>query len=467
MKLIIPAPVLVIVQTLEAAGFEAFVVGGAVRDLLVRKEHIRDWDVTTNATPEELQKLFLDSVYDNAFGTVMVAPKHIAKQFGMDVDEEAYDVFDLTTYRTESDYSDKRRPSTVAWGNSLEEDLKRRDFTINAMALRCAQGKRNDTKVECELIDPFNGQEDLDSKLIRAVGDANERFDEDALRMMRAIRFGSQLGFLIETNTLSALQKNAELITNISWERIRDEFLKIVLADYAADGVRLLHSAGLLAHIMPELLTTRGVQQAGRHKLDVWGHSLESLQECPSTDPVVRLAALLHDIGKPKTQRFQGPRGVTFYGHEVVGARMARVIGQRLRLSKKQVEKLFILVRWHMFTYEPHMTDAAIRRFIKRVGVENINDMMLLRVGDRKGGGSKATSWRLRELQQRVGEQLYEPMSTRDLKIDGNDVMKILHMKPGPRVGDIMNQLFDEVMEDTSRNTRKYLMRRVKELGND
>ena len=213
------------------------------------------------------------------------------------------------------------------------------------------------------------------------------------------------------------------------------------------------------------MLFRSGVPQAGRHKLDVWNHSLESLRECPSTDPIVRLAAFLHDIGKPKSYREQGPRGITFYGHEVIGARMADIIGKRLRLSKKQVEKLVTLVRWHMFAYESKMTDASIRRFIKRVGVENINDMMLLRVGDRKGVGSKSTSWRLQELQRRIGEQLFQPMTLRDLTVDGTDVMNELAIPPSRKIGEVMNKLFDEVMEDPRRNKREYLLNRIRELA--
>lgn len=274
---------------------------------------------------------------------------------------------------------------------------------------------------------------------------------------------------------------------------MRDELLKILSSDCPADGVRLLISTGLMEYIIPEVLESKGVEQKGHHKLDVLEHMLESLKYCPSSNPLLRLSTFLHDVGKPASKKWRCPKcgwvmkkkdltagdglkcprcnfvtntreATTFYGHEVIGAKMAEKIGERLKLSKKQLEKMVILIRWHMFAYQPEMTDASIRRFIKRIGKENINDMMLLRIGDRKGG-SKTTSWRLQELQKRIGEQLYEPMQVRDLVINGEDVMKILKIKPGPKIGEIMNKLFEEVIEDTSKNNKKYLLSRIKELG--
>jgi putative nucleotidyltransferase with HDIG domain len=469
----LPTIVVTILSTLNGSGFQAYIVGGAVRDLL-QKKTVDDWDIATNAVPSEILKLFHESFYDNKFGTVMVSGKHLAAQFRLPSSSLDEALFDITTFRMEFGYSDKRRPDKVNWGKSIEEDLSRRDFTINAMALKPIDPllkvtkKKTFTKashkLSFKLIDPFKGRLDLDKKLVKTVGDAEKRFNEDALRMMRAIRIGSELSFIIEKNTLEAIQKNNSLIRHVSMERLREELLKIIASDYPADGVLLLHSSGLLDYILPEILESRGVPQAGHHIYDVWKHCIESLRECPSSDPIVRLAALLHDVGKPKT--FRETKGkITFYNHEMAGARMVLEIADRLRLSKKQKEKLFTLVRWHMFAYDPKMTDAAIRRFIRRVGKENINDMMLLRVGDRKGGGSKATSWRLRELQERIGEQFYEPMTVSDLKVNGHDVMKVLNINPGPKIGKILNRLFEEVMEDTSKNKRKYLLKRIKDLG--
>ena len=493
-EMTLPQPVLFVLNRIQQAGHEAYVVGGAVRDVLMHRE-TQDWDFTTDAKPEKIREMFPGSFYDNAFGTVMMPVEALFELMGKNgwqVDEVLKQdgkwqkqVVDMTTYRTEHGYTDKRRPDKVEWGKDVKEDRSRRDFTINAIAIKVGEAENGyqpkkpaplngilafaqrepELVVPVVLVNPYGGREDLEKKLIRAVGEAEKRFGEDALRMMRAIRLGAQLGFGIEAKTQEAIVKQAKLLDDISWERRRDELLKILASDYPAEGIMLLDNSGLLTYLIPELLPMKGIKQGGHHIYDVWKHSIEGLRHCPSTDPLVRLATLLHDVGKPKTVRYEGPRGVTFYGHEVVGARMAERIGKRLRLSTKQVEKLVTLVRWHMFAYDPKMTDAAIRRFIVRVGLENINDMMLMRVGDRKGGGSKATSWRLRELQQRIGEQLYEPMSIKDLKVSGHDAMEVLQIEPGPEIGKILNILFEEVMEDTSKNEREYLLARIKELG--
>jgi len=447
MKVKLPVLVKKVLNTLEKAGFEGYIVGGAVRDILTGVK-VKDWDFTTQAKPEEIQKLFKDSFYDNRFGTVGIAEKHLGGK--------GEGVVEITTFRSEGAYSDRRRPDKVSWGKSLEEDLKRRDLTINAMAL--------DTKLK--LIDPFKGEKDLKDKVIRAVGVADKRFEEDALRMMRAIRIAAQLGFTIEEKTLKGISKNADLIKEIAKERVRDEFLKIIASPYPKDGVVLVFTSGLLQHIVPELMEMRGVQQAGHHTKDVWHHSLDALEGCPSPNPIIRLATLLHDVGKPRVKMDRGKgKEITFYNHEVVGARMVKTIARRLKMSKKDIDMLWLLVRWHMFAYDPKMTDKAIRRFVRRVGRENINKMMMLRIGDRIGGGSKATSWRLRELQKRVGEVLYTPMQIKDLKVNGNDVIKILKIKGGPKVGKVLEKLFDEVMEEAKKNQREYLLKRIKELA--
>ena len=448
-----------IVEAIEKAGFEAWIVGGAVRDLLLDIPS-SDWDVTTNATPEQIQPLFAECFYDNEYGTVKVAGKHIREQFELaegEIDESV--LYDITTYRSESEYSDKRRPDSVEWGKTVEEDLKRRDFTINAIALRQAQGK------PLEIVDPYGGQDDIKNKLIRAVGDPSERFEEDALRIMRAIRLSSQLGFMIEDKTLLALKEKVPNLKEISWERIGAETMKLLGSQHAADGIQLTANTGILEIIIPELLTTKEVKQGGHHIYDVYTHSLEALRACPSPDPVVRLATLIHDIDKPVAAKAGGERGVTFYNHEVSGARTAKRVAERLKLSKKDQDRVFTLVRWHMFVYESKMTDASIRRFIRRVGKENIHDMMALRIGDRVGGGSKATSWRLTELQKRIGEQLYEPLSLKDMNINGAEIMTILNIPPSRKVGEILNAIFEEILDDSSKNTKEYLEKRVKELA--
>lgn len=459
----IPQKVMGVFDVFEKNGFDIWLVGAGVRNLLTGKS-IVDPDFTTSAEPQEIQKLFKDSFYDNKFGTVGIPVKRskVPPKGRAGKDQKSkVEIFEITTYRTEHGYSDKRRPDKVMWGKSLEEDLARRDFTVNAMVI----GRDRSSKGLLYFVDPFEGESDLKKKLVRAVGDADARFKEDALRMMRAIRIGAQLSFEIEEKTLKAINKEVKLLDHVSRERVRDELVKILASDYPADGILLLASSGLLEYIIPEMLKMKGVKQIGHHIYDVWKHSIESLRGCPSTNTTIRLATMLHDIGKPPTAKPRDGKEVTFYGHEVVGARMAKKIAERLRFSKKQVQQIYTLVRWHMFAYDPKMTDAAIRRFVRRVGVDNINDMMMLRVGDRKGGGSKATSWRLRELQKRVGEQLYEPMTVKDLKVDGHEVMKLLIIKPGPKIGEVLNQLFEEVIEDTSKNTKENLTDRIKELG--
>lgn len=444
-----------IVETIEQAGHEAWIVGGAVRDLLIGLPAY-DWDVTTSATPEQIVPLFEECFYDNEYGTVKVAGKHIREQFGLSegvIDDSV--LYDITTYRSESEYSDKRRPDSVEWGKTVEEDLKRRDFTINAIAIN----------LKNEIVDPYGGQDDIKNKLIRAVGDPSERFEEDALRIMRAIRLSAQLGFLIEEQTLIALKEKVPNLKEISWERIGAETMKLLATDHSADGVQLMVDAGIMEIVIPELLTMKEVKQGGHHIYDVFTHSLEALRACPSPDPVVRLATLIHDIDKPVSAKAGGERGVTFYNHEVSGARTAKRIAERLKLSKKDQDRVFTLVRWHMFVYESKMTDASIRRFIRRVGKENIHDMMALRIGDRVGGGSKATSWRLTELQKRIGEQLYEPLSLKDMNINGGEIMTLLNIPPSRKIGEILNVLFEEILDDSSKNTKEYLEKRVKELA--
>lgn len=468
MKLKLHPAAIYIVRTLEDAGYKAEIVGGAVRDLLLSLPSY-DWDITTNATPEMVEPLFKDSFYDNEYGTVKVAGKHLKEQFKLSEDEcDDSMIFDITTYRSESGYSDKRRPDKVMWGKTIEEDLKRRDFTINAMALRIASQIENAVvkgeSYEVEIIDPYGGQEDIKSKVIRAVGVPIERFGEDALRIMRAIRLAAQLGFTIETETFVALKATVSNLKDISWERIGAEVMKLMGTDHAADGIVLMANTGILKIIMPELINCRGVMQGGHHTYDVYTHLIESLRGCSSSDPVVRLATLLHDIDKPTVVKAEGPRGVTFHNHEVVGARTAKRIAERLKLPKKDQDKIFTLVRWHMFHYDPKMTDSAIRRFIRRVGVENIHDMIALRIGDRIGSGAKTTSWRLTELQKRIGEQLYEPLSLKDMAVDGADVMRILNIKPSRKIGEILNTLFEEIIEDSGKNTQEYLEKRIVEL---
>ena len=471
MQLVLPSYILNLLNRFKEKEFEIYLVGGAVRDLLMGRQ-VTDWDFTTNATPDQILELFPDAFYDNKFGTVGLpadsafvatsAKEAGLTKVGIPVTEKQ--VMEITTFRREETYSDRRHPDKVVWGENLEEDLSRRDFTINAFALSMVEG------MATTIIDPYHGQEDLKQKIIRAVGDPQKRFSEDALRMLRAIRIASELGFVIEEQTFEAIKTNTPLLAHISEERIRDELFKLLASPFPYEGFVMLKNGGLLEKILPEVEHAFGVPQKSpkrHHVVDVGTHLFYSLRYCPSHDPLVRFATLLHDIGKPQTFR-QNPEGlITFYNHEVVGASIARNITRRLRFSKKQEEKLTILVRWHQFTVDERQTDSAIRRFIRNVGKANLKDILDLRVGDRLGGGATETSWRLEGFKKRLVEVQKEPFSVADLKIDGNDVMKELKIPSGPLVGQILNTLFQEVEEGKLKNTREDLLERVKVISKE
>lgn len=448
----IPSSVLEIYSAFKQAGFEMYLVGGSVRDILLSKQS-KDWDFTTNATPEEILKLFPHGFYDNAFGTVGIPA----------VINNEDKVVEVTTYRTEREYKDGRHPTSVFWGKTIEEDLERRDFTINAIAYEI--GSKG-------FVDPFGGEKDLQEKIIRAVGDPSKRFKEDGLRLMRAIRFATQLSFIIDEPTWTAVQQDAMLLPAISGERIRDELLKILASDFPYEGIMLLKNANLMQYILPELLEGIKLSQArpGRHHVyDVFTHNVLALKLCPSKDPIVRFATLIHDVGKSRVVGKDENGLVIFYNHEIAGSQLAYEICNRLHFSKKDRQKIVTLIRWHMFTVDENITDAAVRRFIRRIGVENVKDMIDLRIGDRLGSGipeNRAESWRLKKFKERIEEQLAPaPFSINDLAIDGTDIMKELHMKPGPQIGKILHQLFEEVDEDLSKNTREYLLQRIQEIS--
>lgn len=439
----LPKEVQTILKKFSDAGYQIYIVGGAVRDLLMNRP-VKDWDFTTDAKPQDILKLFPEGFYDNKFGTV-----------GIPVDGQ---IFEITTMRKEGKYTDFRHPEYVGWTNKIAEDLARRDFTINALAL----------SFDGNLVDPFHGQDDIKQKLVRAVGDPAKRFQEDALRLMRAIRIATELEFEIEPETFKAIRENAHLIGEIAWERIREELLKLLAGMNPYIGTVKLREAGILHLILPELERCFGIVQEGpKHDrtYDIGEHSLLSLKHTPSNDPLVRFAALLHDVGKPDTAKKASDGNVTFYNHDIVGSSIVRKIAKRFNLSKKQSDKLYRLVRWHLFTVDDRQTDSSIRRFIKNVGIENIDDMFALRVGDRLGGGTKnAISWRMEKYRERIKEVLKKPFSISDLKINGNDVMKELNLKPGPKIGEILQKLFEEVLEDSSKNNREYLLNRIKQI---
>ena len=368
---------------------------------------------------------------------------------------------EVTPYRIDEQYSDKRHPDRIRWAETIEEDLARRDFTINAIAAEPKNGKLN-------LIDPFLGQEDLKKRIIRAVGKPVDRFSEDALRMMRAVRFATTLGFKIEEKTIQAIKKNAPWLQAISKERIRDEFLKIIMSERAAEGVEILRKVGLLKYIIPELEEGYKVSQNKHHIYDCYEHSLRSLEYAAKRNfnKYVRLAALFHDIGKPRAKRGEGPNS-TFYNHEIIGAKMTAQILNRLRFPKKDIEKIVKLVRYHLFYYNVgEVGEASVRRLVRRVGIENMEELLQVRMADRIGSGvPKAEPYKLRHLRYVIEKVSRDPISVKMLKVNGEDVMKILNIKPGPKIGWLLDILLGYVLVDPKKNKRDFLEKKIKELG--
>lgn len=450
MQFPIPPEVSRVTGALRAAGYEAYLVGGCVRDLLLGRSP-KDWDVTTNANPEQIQAVFPDSFYENDFGTVGIKTEN---------EDERLAVIEVTPYRTESEYSDKRRPDAVTFGDNLEEDLARRDFTINAIALDESKG---------HLVDPYKGQKDIEGAVLRTVRTASDRFEEDALRLMRAVRLVAELEFALDADTAVAIQEKAANLQHVSRERIRDEFVRILESNQPMMALGLAQQLGLLQYIAPDLTRGIGVEQNQAHSYDVFGHLMRSLQHAAdkgwSTD--IRLAAVFHDVSKPETRRWSDEkRDWTFHGHEVVGARVARKALQDLRFSRETIDKVVKLVRWHMFFSDPEqITLSAVRRMIRNVGEENIWDLLNLRICDRIGTGRpKEQPFRFRKYKAMVEEALRDPISVGMLKTDGNRIMERFHVQPGPRIGFILHALLEEVLEDPTRNTEGHLDMRTEEL---
>ncbi len=443
----IPPYVTHVTETLQKAGFEAYLVGGCVRDLLLGREP-KDWDATTNATPEEIQNLFEKTFYENEYGTVGVVT-------------EGEGIVEVTPYRLEAKYSDARHPDSVSFSSKLDDDLKRRDFTINALAYDATKG---------QIIDLYEGQRDLKDKTIRAVGEASDRFSEDALRMLRAVRFASELGFVIESETQDATAKHADLLAKISHERIRDEFVKIIESPNAMQGIAVAQKLGLLKHILPELEEGIGCEQNGDHIYHVWEHNLRALNHAVENNwPLhVRLAALFHDVGKPATRKWAPEKkDWTFYGHDVVGGRITKKIMDRLKFPKKITEVVSTLVRWHLFfTDIDKITLSAVRRIVRNVGPENVWDLMKVRACDRIGmGRPKEKPYRLRKYEAMIEEATRAPVSVKMLNIDGHKIMEITGEKPGPRLGWMLHAFLEEVLDDPEKNTEEYLVKRLKEFS--
>jgi tRNA nucleotidyltransferase (CCA-adding enzyme) len=446
----IPAQVKAVADSLRKEGFEAYLVGGCVRDLLLNRKP-KDWDITTNAKPEDIQRIFPETYYTNDFGTVGVVNE---------TDDETLKVVEVTPYRTESGYSNKRHPDEVSFGDSLEDDLMRRDFTINAIAYDDSKG---------QLIDPYKGQKDIELKLLRTVGTPEDRFEEDALRLMRAVRLVAELNFALDSDTAAAIKEKASNLQHISKERIRDEFVRILMSDQPMTALVLAQQLGILEFIAPDLLRGIGVDQNQAHSYDVFGHLLRAVQHAADKgwNFDVRLAALFHDISKPETrQRSEEKNDWTFHGHEVVGARKTKQILEDMRFSRETIEIVTKLVRWHMFFSDPdQITLSAVRRMIRNVGEENIWDLLDLRICDRIGTGRpKEQPFRFRKYKAMVEEALRDPISVGLLKTDGNRIMKQFHVEPSPRIGWVLNALLEDVLDDPKRNTEKYLDAKTAEL---
>jgi len=447
----IPEYVKNIVEKLEQASFEAYIVGGCVRDLLMDKTP-KDWDITTNARPEKILEIFPDGKYENIFGTVLV-PVKLANG-------ETEDVVEVTTYRSEQGYSDRRHPDEIKFEDSLEKDLSRRDFTVNAMALKLRSGQTP------EATDLFGGEKDLKKRIIRAVGEPEDRFKEDALRMMRAVRLACQLDFSIEPKTERGMVKMAGGIKFVSGERLRDELIKILESDSPYQGIMMLHEFKLLQYIIPELERGVGVDQNKHHTHTVFNHSVLSLKHTPSKKWQVRLASLLHDIAKPQTKRIiKGD--ATFYNHDLVGAKVADKIMSRLKFSNADIDKVTLLIKNHMFYYNVgEVTESSVRRLIQKVGRENLADLIDLRVADRLGSGvPKAMPYKLRHLQYMMKKVQHDAVSVKMLKINGDNLMKLLKIEPGPKIGAILDVLLSEVIEDQKLNNEEYLEQRSSELA--
>lgn len=461
MKFNIPREIISIVKNLQELNFQAYLVGGCVRDLLMGNEP-KDWDIATNAKPQEIQKIFPDSAYENNFGTVAVKTRS---------DNEKLKIVEITTFRIEGKYTDKRHPDEIRFAKTIEEDLSRRDFTCNAMALEISNpmpiGRQVKSQIS-KIIDPFGGQDDIKNKIIRAVGNSIERFNEDALRLMRAIRFAVQLNFEIEEKTFAAIKKEAGLIEMIAKERIKDEFEKIIMVKEAKNGIEMLEETGLLKYVAPEIREGIDIGQNKHHIYSVWEHNLRALDYAAKKNYSleIRLASLLHDIGKPATKRGEGP-DCTFYNHEIVGAKIAGLVLDRLRFSKDVAEKVVHLVRYHLFYYNVgEVTESGVRRFLRRVGPEYVDDLIKVREADRIGSGvPKAMPYKLRHLLFMIDKVKQDPISPKMLKIKGDDVMKILKIEPGPKIGKILAVLLEEVIEEPEKNARENLESRIINLG--
>ena len=451
-----------IIDKLNKNGFESYIVGGCVRDTLINREP-KDWDITTIARPDEILKIFPESRYENTFGTIIIPIK--------DKDDKLIEQIEVTTYRSEQGYSDRRHPDEIRFENEIDRDLERRDFTINALAINLYEisdkySSHIQTFDNYNILDFFGGIKDIKNKIIRSVGEPADRFKEDALRMMRAIRFACELEFNIEEKTLRGITKLAGNIKFISNERKRDELIKILSSNKAAEGIELLQTTKLLQYIIPELEEGVKTPQTRHHVHPVFKHLTLSLKNCPNPNWQVRLATLMHDVGKPKTLKMVNGE-TTFYNHEYAGAKITYKVMTRLKFSNKDIERVTNLVKNHMFYYDVgEVTESSVRRLIKKVGEENLKDLIDVRIGDRLGSGvAKAKPYRLRHLEYMMDKVRHDPISVKMLKINGNDLIQLLQIQPSPKIGTILDCLLAEIIEDPKLNTKEYLEEKAHELN--
>ncbi len=431
----------------RAAGFQCHLVGGAVRDILLGRPHT-DYDIATDALPDQVMPLFRRVIPTGLkHGTVTVHFKGTT--------------FEVTTFRTETAYGDGRRPDAVTFSPSITDDLARRDFTINAIAYDLLSDR---------VADPHEGRRDLRSRIIRAIGNPSERFREDGLRPLRACRFAAQLGFAVEEATRQAIPGSLDVLAMVSAERVRDELLKVLETALPSVGFSLMKDTGILRVVLPELLEGVGIAQGSFHCHDVFWHSLYACDAAPRESPALRIAALLHDVGKPRSQGTGTDGRPTFYGHEKVSADLARGILERLKLPNATVKEVVHLVAHHMFNYQEHWSDAAVRRLIARVGEGSINDIIALRRADQVGmcpQNAEHFPEGLSEFARRVAEVMKSgrAFTLSKLSIDGNDIMTALGLAPGPRVGIILNELLQSVLEDPKLNEKEKLLGIARKLA--
>lgn len=474
---IIPKYVFTISEELIKNGFDAFLVGGGVRDLLLGKIP-KDYDIATNALPDDMIKIFPHAILTNIrFGTVLVIVE--------DENSERFDV-EVTTFRKEENYYGGRWPSKVEFTNTIENDLSRRDFTINAMAINL-KGLNVNTEelIKDSVIDPFLGIKDLNDRVIRAVNDPNERFSEDGLRAFRACRLASELQFSIDKITFNAIKNSLNVAKMVSIERIRDEFVKLIMrSPKPSRGIILLKESGLLEIFLPELLACVGITQPEYHSDDVFTHSLKVLDNAEDS---VKLAALFHDIGKISTKIVDDDGSIHFYGHDEEGAKLSKVIMERLKFPKLEIKRVVNLIRWHMFYYPSAdwrkdnkvekideengkkiggWSDSAVRRFIKNVGEENIDDIFKLRIADATSNKkSQFNNKEIKALQNRISDLKAKEMvlKVEDLAIDGFDLIN-LRIPAGPILGRVLNELLNFVIENPNNNEKVILLNKAKEI---